>query len=73
MALTGRPPDPANADTLATAVRLQRPIYDRLVAESNRRCVSRNLIINRAVTEWLDRAELISLGQALAQSEDPHA
>lgn len=54
---TGRPSDPANADSLQTAVRIQRLTYDRLVAEANRRCVSRNLIINRAIVEWLERAE----------------
>lgn len=53
--IIGRPIE--NGDRIATAVRLSKPTHERLVAEANRRCVARNLIIERALVEWLDRAE----------------
>jgi hypothetical protein len=47
-------------ERIATTCRLPIELRDRLQAEADRRCVGRNLIIERAIEEWLDRATLTS-------------
>ena len=42
-------------ERISTNIRLTCSLRDRLDAEASRRCVSRNLIIERACEDWLDK------------------
>lgn len=56
-------------DRVATAVRLPASVHERLHAAAAERDVSANLLVTRAVTEYLER--LVPVDAAVAASAAP--
>ena len=67
--MTGQPRKYVEGERVASAYRIPIDLRDRLQAEADRRCISRNLIIERAIIEWLDRAEVQTPAELLATRE----
>lgn len=52
-----RPGDPRNRDRVNTAIRFPRDLHAKVIEQADRRDVSMNWIVNRAVEDYIARAE----------------